>query len=494
MERRPLLAVLLFFVFGILVGVKLDTPVFVYPLFTCLFLLALIYNPFDKGKNEKKNVLALSLAIFCLGGMCITAEKEKIRNVPEPPGGETTIEGTVSSYPRPTDDGVNFNLKPENCCWDIKVTAPYSLPKPDQLDYGDKIRLSGSFRLPPRYREFDYRRYLARRGIYCIAEAKKIEPLEEGGGNFLILLGWRLRKALSRRLDSFLEEKNQLLKGILLGEDSLVRPSVEKNFKKTGLTHLLAASGLHLGIIIGAWWFLLSLFRLRTRKVYLLSLPVCFLYLLIVGFKTPILRASVIFFLGGLKLVAEDSGLILSSWKDNYQTLSAAALIILFVNPYSLFSVGFQLSFSATFAIAFLAEEIENNLKILSNRYVGGLYAVSLGAFLGIAPVIAVQFNLLYPWTPLISPPAILITTAALYGGLLLALTGGLPLIGGRVAMMESLTLKLLEKFVKEIPRTVKTQIKLPDFPYIWILVYVFVLIWFKERLNKEKDFYLKGF
>lgn len=494
MKRRPLVAVFLSFSIGILAGKELNLALHTYLLLILALLIAMTYNPFKEKRESIYTAIAVILSFLCLGAGRAAWKKETLGSAPPPLEGSKTVKGTIRSYPRPAKDGMYFELKPNNTSWKIKVNLSSQALSSvsERLGYGDKIILSGSFTSPPSYQEFNYKRYLLRKGIYCIADGEQIDLLQKRGGNFLFRLGWKLRKTLSSRLNIALKEESQLLKAILLGEDQLVKPSLRKSFRETGLTHLLAASGLHLGIVIGAFWFLFSLFPLRPRTIYLLTLPPCLLYLLIVGFKTPILRATIIFVLAGFALVLKDKGIILSGWQDNFQTLSGAALLLLLIDPYSIFRIGFQLSFSATFSIAFLAKGIEENLSALNPRYLRGLFAVSLAAFCGIVPAIALHFHLFHPWTPLLSPLAILATTAVLYGGLLVIFTINVPLVGDIFASLESWVLELLKKALDGIPTLFKTQFALPRFNLLWIFAYVAVLIWFKYRLERNKGgFYL---
>lgn len=479
---------------GILAGKELNLAPYIYLICILTLLIAITCNPFKEKRERIYMTLAVILSFFCLGAGRAAWKKETIRSAPPPLEGKETVRGTIRSYPKPRRDGIYFEMKPNNTSWEIKVNLPYVVlaPVSERLDYGDKIVLTGSFTSPPRYQKFNYKRYLLRKGIYCIADGEQIHLLQKKGGNFLLRLGWKLRKTLSSRLNIALKEESQLLKAILLGEDQLVKPSLRKNFRETGLTHLLAASGLHLGIVIGAFWFFFSLFSLQPRTIYLLTLPTCLLYLLIVGFKTPILRATIIFVLAGFALVLKDKGLILSSWQDNFQTLSVAAFSLLLIDPYSVFRIGFQLSFSATFSIAFLAKRIEENLSTLHPRYLRGLFAVSLAAFCGIVPVIALHFHLLHPWTPLLSPLAILAAAAVLYGGLLVILTIDIPLVGHIFTSLESWILKSLKKGLNCIPTLLNTQFALPQFDLLWIFAYVVALIWFKDKLERNKrGFYL---
>jgi len=138
----------------------------------------------------------------------------------------------------------------------------------------------------------------------------------------------------------------QVLSGIFLGRRELMPLYIKKIFKEAGLSHILAISGLHVGIISGFLFFILRFFYIKFRMRIISSVVLLYLYSFLVGFSPSTFRATVmytIFFMG----------FFLKRKVHPLSSLGIAGLILEFINPYLVFDIGFQLSFISVFAIIF---------------------------------------------------------------------------------------------------------------------------------------------
>jgi competence protein ComEC len=232
-------------------------------------------------------------------------------------------------------------------------------------------------------------------------------------------------------------------------------------------------------------WWALTRFGLDRGKIYLFSLPGIFLYLLVVGFKLPLLRASLIYLFGGAHFYLERKGLILSSWYDRYQALATAALLLLLLEPEAISTAGFQLSFGATFAIALFIEPIENALK-LKPDYLSGILAASIAAQIGVGPVLAVHFGQIHPWAPVANLFAVPAVTLVLYFGLLLLGFGGLNFIGFTVTKLTALIISLTESVVRTLSKLPLATIGVPSVTPLALLSYLILVLWFRLKLGES--------
>ncbi|MFB6214238.1 MAG: ComEC/Rec2 family competence protein, partial [Candidatus Bipolaricaulia bacterium] len=304
-----------------------------------------------------------------------------------------------------------------------------------------------------------------------------------GFANPVLEMGWTIRKFLSTRINEVLPKRGNFLQALLFGTRDVLNDSTEESFTKTGLAHLLAASGLHLGIILGASWWLATKLGFGRETTYLISLPMVCGYLIIVGFKLPLLRASLIYLFGGAHLWLKEAGVILDDWYDRYQALAGAALVLVIINPESFSTVGFQLSFGATFALALFFRPIQEALPVKSD-YLRGIIGASLSAQLGVSPVLAVHFGGIHPWAPFINLLAIPGVTAILYLGIVATIFGqGIAGPSG-LGLLASKAIFLFRGAIRNISSLPLARIQLPSPTPLTLLSYLVLLYWFKRKLN----------
>jgi len=399
------------------------------------------------------------------------------------------VKGTVASYPVKTKNGTELTLRPDDYRGKLKVYLEGE-KNSETVGYGDKITVRGKFEAPAVFGDFDYREFLRKRGIWGLVYRGEILESREEFGNPVLEFGWKLRSVISGRIEESLPERGHFLKALLFGTREILNDRTEKSFTETGLAHLLAASGLHLGIILGVTWWIAARFGLGRKTTYTVSLPLVLSYLVIVGFKLPMLRASLIYFFGGAHIWLKDRGIILEDWYDRYQALAGAALVLVVINPENVSTVGFQLSFGATFALALFFQPMNKALPIKPD-YLGGVLSASLSAQMGVLPVLAVHFGRIHPWAPLVNLIAIPGVTATLYLGIL-ALTFGQGL--GFLSLIGPLTSKVILVFrnlVRKISTLPLAAVGVPSPTPLFLISYFILVYWLKRKLTcrEKRDF-----
>lgn len=195
-----------------------------------------------------------------------------------------------------------------------------------------------------------------------------------------------LRGFLGERVELlYPEDTAGLVRGMILGEREAVPPDAEEAFALLGLAHLLAISGLHVGVFVGAIYALLKglgLTREKAAGIVILFLP---LLALLTGAGAPVIRAAL---MAGLSLLA----VILRRWRDGVTFLAVAAWVQLVWNPYQLFQPGFQLSFAVTLALLVAAGPVSRMLPF-PWMWLNRLVAVTLVAQLASFPFIIFHFR-----------------------------------------------------------------------------------------------------
>lgn len=201
--------------------------------------------------------------------------------------------------------------------------------------------------------EFDYQRFLATRQIFHThfvnAGVIRIGKISQQPLNDLVL---KIRASFMERIDRYIPSphSNQIAKALLLGQKQDLDEEVSEAYITAGTMHVLAVSGLHVGIIYGFFFLFLKPHRLagKTRVLYLsLVILIIWLYALITGMSPSVLRAATMFTLMGLAQMKSRRPSIINA-------LALSALILMVFDPYIVYSVGFQLSYMAVLGIVLL--------------------------------------------------------------------------------------------------------------------------------------------
>jgi competence protein ComEC len=331
----------------------------------CLFLFAL-YLVHHKARKLSSIVVLLLAGFGTLTPTLpeLTRPSNHILNHIQE-GKTTSIEGKIYSSPRVLADRTYYLLELESLnTRSTTGTVRVSVYKPHTVfKAGDRVRFNKlRLKIPRNFKNpgrFDYHLYLKSRGIDVTGNISRPETMEQVGRFDLPF--WhagpqQLRNHLVKSLEKlFPDEEGALLKAMVLGMKDSLPTKVRENYIATGLAHLMAVSGLHIGFVAATSYFILwplvfyGLFRLNpdsaraghTRKVtaVLCLIPVLF-YMVVVGAKVSSLRA-------GIMVSALLIAILFDRQSSLFNAFLTAGFIILLWKPESILDVGFQLSFMA---------------------------------------------------------------------------------------------------------------------------------------------------
>lgn len=215
---------------------------------------------------------------------------------------------------------------------------------------GDLITLNGSFVLPGEARNFggfDYRSYLRTLHIHWLFKVKGASSVTavapEGLGQYNVLrwTDWTRHKLGLAVEQLFPEPHAGYMKGLIIGMATDIDPGTYGQFSQLGLTHILAISGTHVAVYVASLLLILSWLRLTRETALTIVLILVPAYVLLSGGSPSVIRAGIMSMIG---LYMARRGLA----RDGLQMISAAALLMMWWNPYFLLSVSFQLSFLVT--------------------------------------------------------------------------------------------------------------------------------------------------
>jgi competence protein ComEC len=220
---------------------------------------------------------------------------------------------------------------------------------------GDRLRVFGQLSLPAGVEnpgEFDYAAYLRARRLRSLVQAQYAECVSvvEPGGS------WRLRRLIdrvrshgNRLLGEHLDQRRSALAAaVLLGAREGIDPEQTRAFRQTGTVHLLAISGLHMGIVAGALLFLALQAPIGRRWALLAVAAFAVFYMLLTDARPPVIRATIL-------VLMICWSLYLNRRAVSFNSLAAAGLVVLAVSPAELFHTGAQLSFLAVAGLMWFA-------------------------------------------------------------------------------------------------------------------------------------------
>jgi len=310
--------------------------------------------------------------------------------------------------------------------------------------YGELTGIQG----PQLPEAFDYREYLSRKQIYrqLRADSGTIRFLRR---NISIrALAADLARNMEQRLNTLPDPTRAgLVVSLITGDKRGVTDEDREHFARTGTLHVLAVSGLHVGIIYGILLFLTGRFFRRNHPAQaVVILLFVWAYALVSGLAPSVFRAAFMFSLLSI-------GGVMSSRSKGLNTLAGTAVCMLAIEPRWLQDIGFLLSFSAVGGIMLFYQRIEKAWQPRSKAllYIWKMSAVSIAAQLGTLPVTLYCFNSFPLWFLPANLLVIPISTLCLICGLALLLCAGLPAIGNGLLWLTDLCLHLLQLTVGKL-------------------------------------------
>ena len=242
--------------------------------------------------------------------------------------------------------------------------------------------------------EFDYRAYMKKQGVFHLVK------LEEGNYRKLEIkarsineIAFNVRSTINHKLKKykFSKENLSLINALLLGQRQDISIETFNNFRNAGAIHILAVSGLHIGIILLLLNFLLKpLENLKNgKKIKIVLVVIClWIYAVLAGMSASIVRAVSMF-------TAVAIGLAINRPSSIKNSLVVSIFFLLLFKPLLLFDVGFQLSYAAVFSIVLInpifKKTAEPKTKII--RYIWQLLSISFAAQIGILPLSLYYFH-----------------------------------------------------------------------------------------------------
>lgn len=360
-----------------------------------------------------------------------------------------------------------------------------------QFNIDEKLLTITNFKeiSPPKNpNQFNYKRYLEKQNIYHQLTINSNE-LKVLSSNITSLKGlahrFRTKVITNLEKNGFKNDELSIISSLLLGQRQEVSKEILENYSKAGAIHILAISGLHVGIILLLLNFILKpLTFLKNGKTIKLILVLLLLWVFafIAGLSASVVRAVTMFSAVAISIMGNRQ-------RNVYYSLIFSALFLLLIHPFYLFDVGFQLSYLAVFFIVWLQPIIEKlwkpKLKIL--KYPWQLFTVSLAAQIGVLPLSLYyfhQFPGLFFLTNLIVIPFLGFILGLGFIVIFLALLNMLPKL---LVNFYEIVISLMNSFIAWIAKQESFLFENIAFSVLLMIVsYFFIISFFNWIQNKS--------
>lgn len=360
-------------------------------------------------------------------------------------------------------------------------------PNP-RLAAGQTVRVLGRLERPgPAMNpgQFDWQSYYRDQRVLVslqVAHARNIEIVREGSPSPLESARAIVRQSLAAGFDANRSLDHALLRALLLGDHDPELRDVQEQFRRTGTSHHLAISGMHVAVLGGLVFFLGRLLRLRPGIAWLVAGGFVAVYGLVALPSPPVIRSVLLWGIIGLAVLSGRS-------VDLVQLLAVIVTAMLVLHPLDLFSPGFQLSFGTVLGLMTLSRPMLRLLggpedadlavaRRVSRRTSWGEFgrrldagamstlSAALVAWLVSMPLVATHFQQLNTWAVLGSIVLAPFVFAALVGGMLkVVLTLLLPMLAGPLAEMAGFFVRGMRWMVGELARLPWSDVPLPPPP-----------------------------
>lgn len=336
--------------------------------------------------------------------------------------------------------------------------------------FGDKLSVEGEcsgitgIRNPG---DFDYKLYYKNKGISKIIKADSAVLLKENNaGVFRTMLYQSKKKVRSIIYEALPEKEAAILIGIITGDKADINEDTREAYMKTGLSHLLSVSGLHVGFLMVLLTYVLKPFRLEKKLQGSVILLLITYYVLLIGAPLPSVRALIMLaVLMGGKAAGREYNLLAS--------VSFAGMVMLVFKPLAVHDPGFMISFGAMYSIAIIYPVFYPMLRYIPSA-IRSAAALSVSVWFGLAPVLAYYFNY-------ISVISIIFNLAAVPLSFLITITGFIGVFVGiasetlalYIFSVDYYLISLLNYIIQRASGFPLSGFNIPTLPvYIYVLYY----------------------
>ncbi len=503
LHQTPFFRLVIPFLAGILFQINYPLiNVSIIYILSSLFIVALLFGVIKLTRNYSINKIwgvLVSLTLFFSGMQLVSIKQQNIYYFDNT---EYTFIATLTEQPEEKEKSVktvliidyvidSINYKTNNTkviCYFQKDSSTLNLNLGDQIlakTYLNEIKHSGN------PYAFNYKKYLKYKEIYnqCYIKADHYNIIAHNKGPKVRILSNKIRQKLLGiyQKNNISGDEFAVLSALTLGYKSELTPELKESFSASGAMHILAVSGLHVGIIFIILCKLLSFLQKNKYGKILQSIIiiiVLFFYAFLTGLSDSVLRATIMF-------TFISFGIMFTRQTNIYNTISASALVLLIINPYSIMNVGFQLSYAAVISIVFFQPKIYSLLYFKNTipNYIWQLISVAIAAQLGTFPITIYYFDQFPLYFILSNIIIIPVATIIVYGAIILFALSFSNILTLYISKLLNFTTFFLNRnvnFIEQLPCSKIDQILIDRYEVIILMILIFLISFFiiTKRIN----------
>ena len=417
MNKYPAIKLICYLTLGFLVGYYFNLE---FSIIISISILSLIFSVFRKvNKIYRYFLICLSIGLLIQFNLNISTLNFPNKIIPELrgffSGNITEIVKSHSDYQKVIVEG-ELKLPSNQKLLKIKILANYFHFEDYPTKVGDKIKANLKLKSPQKKilpTDFDEVNYFKSLGVLFKSNISKKNTIILPSSNFNIKSEIQnVRLIIKSKLKNIFKDSHGIIYSLLTGDKSQLDYSLINRFSKTGIAHVLAISGLHVGIIAFIIYQFLIILRIRNEKIKLISfISITFLFIVLTGFQPSALRA---FSMISLYFILK----FLGRKPEPLNILFFVSIIFLLIDPNLIYSIGFQLSFAAVLSILLLYSFIYKSISYFITsenrffRFIKSSISISISATLGTQIISAYHFNVFsitYPISNLFIIPLIVL-------------------------------------------------------------------------------------
>jgi len=356
---------LLGFISGVGINSVLNVGIFMSAFLFVLGLSLVLLKFILDFDNE--NIILLVFLVFSLSlGFLRSDISDILKNndvLDDLVGQEVVVEGVILTEPKVKETNTQLRVFLEDEGVGILIFAD-TYP---QFQYGDRVKLSGQLQKPENFetdtgRVFNYVSYLGKDNIFYQMFRPEVELIRSGEGNFVKRGLFSLKTTFLSSIKKIVPEPHSaLLGGITVGVEESLGDKLEKDFRSTGIIHIVVLSGYNVTIV--AEFFMRMFAWLPLVWKSLIGGLSILLFMILTGASATIVRASL---MAILVILARITG----RTADMTRLLMVAGFVMVMQNPNILmFDPSFQLSFLATLGLIYLSPYVEKYLKLVPSKF-----------------------------------------------------------------------------------------------------------------------------
>ena len=438
--KRPIVVIVIGYIIGIIWGLYLNfSIVLLYILIAILFyrknqknsimsFLIMFLKKCFKSKNNTsfqlfsihrylryikliltKQVIFLIIISSIISNTILIFQEKRYENLYTEEN--ITVEGIIISNQEEREYKNRYTVKvlTVNGSDKYQSTQIYiEVKKEIKFQYGDKVRLQGEFRKGSEQRNtggFDYQLYLKSIHIYGTLKVESYQKISSDNVNWIEKSINTIKLVMTENIEKVLEkEEEQIVKGLILGDTTVLEEELKEKFQIANISHVLAVSGMHIVYIVMGIEIVFKKWLGKRNVKYVVIIGLLF-YMSLTGYTSSIVRAGI---MGMMNIIA----FLVYRKNDIWTSIAISLGIILIQNPYAITSVGLQLSYLGTIGIILFNKNIKqfldnikwikNNIQIKRSKRISkivenlkDMISVTLSAQIMILPIMLYHFNMI---------------------------------------------------------------------------------------------------